>query len=154
MQATGKVVDFPGTTPIDNQTLLTLDVDVLVPAALECQITEENAGKVRAKLIVEGANGPTTPEADEILAKRGIMVIPDILANAGGVTVSYFEWVQNLYRLYWSEEEVERREEEMMVNAFNKVYETAQKYNTEMRVAAYAVALERITSAMKARGWF
>lgn len=154
VQATGKVVDFPGTTAIDNATLLALDVDVLVPAALEGQITGENADKVRAKLIVEGANGPTTPEADEILDKRGIPVVPDILANAGGVTVSYFEWVQNLYRFYWSEEEVERREEEMMVSAFNNVYETSKKLATQMRVAAYAVALERITGAMKARGWF
>lgn len=154
VKATGKVVEFPGSTAIDNAALLTMDADVLVPAALEGQITGENAGKVRAKLIVEGANGPTTPEADEILAKRGIPVVPDILANAGGVTVSYFEWVQNFYRYYWTEEEVEQREETAMVSAFNNVYDMAKKYGTEMRVAAYIVALERITGAMKARGWF
>lgn len=154
LKNTGSVVDFPGSRSISNAELLELPVTVLAPCALEGQITGANADRIQAKLIAEGANGPTTPEADEILAKRGIMVVPDVLANAGGVTVSYFEWVQNLYRYYWTEKEVHAREEELMVEAFENVYETSKRYNTTMRVAAYIVALERITEAMKLRGWY
>lgn len=153
LKATGSVVGYPGAKSVDNKGLLELPVTVLVPAALEGQITGENADKIQAKLITEGANGPTTPEADEILAKKCVMVVPDILANAGGVTVSYFEWVQNLYRYYWTEEEVHAREEDLMVQAFNKVFAASQKYSVNMRVAAYIVALERLAEAMKLRGW-
>lgn len=151
---TGSVVGYAGATAIDNSAMLELDVTVLVPAALEGQITGTNASRIQAKIIVEGANGPTTPEADAILAAKGTMVIPDILANAGGVTVSYFEWVQNLYRYYWSEKEVHAREEEVMVEAFEKVYEAAQVHKTDMRVAAYIVALDRLAEGMKLRGWY
>lgn len=150
---TGSLVGFPESTPISNAELLELPVTVLVPAALEGQITEENADRIKARIVAEGANGPTTPAADEILVRRGIMVIPDILANAGGVTVSYFEWVQNMYRYYWSEKEVHAKLEEMMVEAFNKVYETANLHRTDLRVGAYIVALERLSEGMKLRGW-
>lgn len=154
LKHTGSVVDFPGSQSISNEQLLELPVTVLAPCALEGQITGANAGRIQAKIIAEGANGPTTPEADEILEKRGILVIPDVLANAGGVTVSYFEWVQNLYRYYWTEKEVVVRQEDMMVEAFERVYDASSRYNTTLRVGAYIVALERITEAMKLRGWY
>lgn len=150
---TGSIIGFPDSKTISNSELLELPVTVLVPAALEGQITAVNAERVQARIIAEGANGPTTPDADEILVRRGIMVIPDILANSGGVTVSYFEWVQNLYRYYWSEKEVHARLEEMMVEAFNKVYDTASLNRTDLRVGAYIVALERLSEGMKLRGW-
>jgi glutamate dehydrogenase len=149
----GTVKGFPGSKNISNNELLTLDCDILVPAALEKQITEKNAADVKAKLIVEAANGPTTPEADDILYNKGIIVIPDILANSGGVTVSYFEWVQNLYNYYWTEDEVDSKLEQIMVNAFNKVYETYKEHNVSMRVAAFMVAIGRLSEAMKLRGW-
>lgn len=148
------VAGFPGTSTISNGELLELPVTVLAPCALENQITSENAGRIQAKIIAEGANGPTTPAADALLEQRGVMIIPDVLANAGGVTVSYFEWVQNLYRYYWTEKEVHARQEEMMVEAFAKVYEASRNYNCTLRVAAYIVALERLTEAMKLRGWY
>lgn len=154
LKKTGTVVDFPGSRSISNAELLEMPVTVLAPCALEGQITGANANRIQAKIIAEGANGPTTPEADEILEKRNIMIIPDVLANAGGVTVSYFEWVQNLYRYYWTEKEVHARQEALMVEAFETVYNTSKRYNTTMRVAAYIVALERITDAMKLRGWY
>ncbi|MCX7781577.1 MAG: glutamate dehydrogenase [Negativicutes bacterium] len=154
VKETGSVVGYKGATAIDNAALLELPVTVLAPCALEGQITEQNADRIKARIIAEGANGPTTFEADAILAGKGVTVVPDILANAGGVTVSYFEWVQNLYRYYWTEQEVHAREEEVMVAAFNKVWEAAAKYKTDMRVAAYIVALERLAEAMKLRGWY
>ncbi|HWR06860.1 Glu/Leu/Phe/Val dehydrogenase [Sporomusa sp.] len=150
----GSVMGFPGTSSMSNAELLELPVTVLAPCALESQITGDNADRIKARIIAEGANGPTTPAADEVLANRGVMIIPDVLANAGGVTVSYFEWVQNLYRYYWTEKEVHARQEEMMVEAFEKVYETSKKYQSTLRVAAYIVALERLTEAMKLRGWY
>lgn len=153
VQATGSVVGYAGATAITNAELLELPVTVLVPAALEGQITAENAGRINARFVAEAANGPTTPEADEILVRKGVMVIPDILANAGGVTVSYFEWVQNFYRYYWSEKEVHARLEEMMVEAFGKVYDTAHHHRVDLRVGAYIVALERLAEGMKLRGW-
>ena len=131
-----------------------MQVTVLAPCAMELQITGENADAVKACIVAEGANGPTTPDADEILDKKGIMVIPDILANGGGVTVSYFEWVQNLYRYFWSEEEVIEKQTVMMRTAFKNVYEAAQKYNVDMRVAAYIVALSTLAEAMKIRGMY
>ncbi len=141
-----------GMKRISNGELLELPVDILVPAALENQINAGNADKIQAKLIVEGANGPTTVEADEILAKKGITLVPDILANAGGVAVSYFEWVQNLQSMYWTEEEVNSRLEGVMKRAFEEVYETAKEYNTSMRMGAYLVAVRRVVEANKMRG--
>ena len=125
---------------------------MLIPAAMELQITAKNADKIQAKIIVEAANGPTDADADAILEKKGIPVVPDVLANGGGVTVSYFEWVQNLYRYFWTEEEVEERQEKMMVKAFANVYDAAKKYNTTLRVGAYIVALNALVEPMKLRG--
>lgn len=142
----------PGLKRISNDEILTQDVDILVPAALENQITEKNADKIKAKIIVEGANGPTTSAADVILAKRDITLVPDILANAGGVVVSYFEWVQNLQNFYWSEAKVNESLEDIMVNAFESVWETAQKHKVSMRVAAYMVSVDRIVTASKMKG--
>ncbi len=150
----GSVCNYSCKERISNEELLTLDCDILIPAALENQITAEVARDVKANLIVEAANGPTTPEADKILSEKGIIVIPDILANAGGVTVSYFEWVQNLYNYYWEKEEVDKKLEKIMVSAFNKVYEAYNKYeDANMRIAAYIVAIERLKDAMVTRGW-
>jgi glutamate dehydrogenase len=126
----------------------------LIPAALGNQLTGKNAGNVKAKWVVEAANGPTTPEADKILREKGVLVIPDILANAGGVTVSYFEWVQNNYKYYWSAEEVDQRLERIMADAFQAVYRAyTEREGVDLRVAAYIVALDRLAVAMKARGW-
>lgn len=150
---TGSVVDFPGSESISNEELLELDVTVLVPAALESVILESNAGAIKAKVVVELANGPTTPEADEILHKNGIYVIPDFLCNAGGVTVSYFEMVQNAYDYYWEESLVYERLDAKMTAAFHKVHETAQELGVHNRLAAYAVAVERVAEAVRLRGW-
>lgn len=154
VKETGSVVNYPGSTAITNAELLALEVTVLAPCAMELQITKENAAAVKAQIISEGANGPTTPDADEILAEKGVLVIPDILANGGGVTVSYFEWVQNLYRYFWSEEEVIEKQNTLMRTAFANVYAAAKKYNVHMRVAAYIVALNTIDEAMKIRGMY
>ena len=137
---------------ISNSELLELDVDVFVPAALENQITKDNAANIKAKIIVELANGPTTPEADTILEENNIVLIPDILANAGGVTVSYFEWVQNNLGYYWTEEEVLEKLEKIMVRSFNDTYKTSEKHSTSMRNAAYILAIDRILTAEKLRG--
>jgi len=137
---------------IDNGQLLTLDVDLLVPAAMENMINQDNAANIRAKLIVEGANGPTTVEADAILEQKGIPVIPDILANAGGVVVSYFEWVQNNQKFYWDEETVNQRLESVMNEAFRNVWETAQEKKVSMRTAAYVVAVRRIVETLQMKG--
>lgn len=150
---TTTVVGFPGSKTITNNDLLTSDVDILIPAAFENQITEANAKDVKAKIISEAANGPTTPEADEILHQKGIMVIPDILASAGGVTVSYFEWVQNLMNFYWTEEEVNNRLEQMMIQSFETVYDMHVKEKVTMREAAFMVAVKRVADAMRVRGW-
>lgn len=149
----GKVSGFPGTKALkEKNDLLELAVTVLVPAAMEGQITGANADKIQAPIIVEGANGPTTPDADEILDKKKIFVVPDILANGGGVTVSYFEWVQNLYRFFWTEEEVIERQNRMMREAFAEVYAMSKKYKVDMRVAAYIVAINALAEPMKLRG--
>ncbi|MBD3163834.1 glutamate dehydrogenase [Candidatus Woesearchaeota archaeon] len=140
------------TKGISNEELLELDVDVLIPAALEGQITRENAGRIKAKYIFELANGPTTIEADEILKKKNIKIIPDILANSGGVIVSYFEWVQNRAGYYWSKEKVFKRLREKIVSSFDKVYETAQKNKIDFRTAAYVIGLQRIKQAIESKG--
>jgi len=150
---TGSVVGFPGAKEISNEEILELDVDVLGPAALEKVITEKNAGNVKAKVIVELANGPTTPEADEILFKNNRFVIPDFLANAGGVTVSYFEWVQNIYGEYWDRETVNKKLEVKMRKAFDAMYEVHKEKNIDPRTAAYVVAVKRVAEAGKARGF-
>ena len=145
---------FGGGEPIDNAKLFALDVDVLVPAALENQITGQNAGSIKAKVIAEGANGPTTPDAHQILHDRGIFVIPDILANAGGVTTSYFEWVQDRHGLFWEENEVNHRLEIKMVEAFKDVLDTSIRYKTDLRTAAYIVAISRVATVTKMRGMY
>ena len=143
-----------GVQHITNDELLTAECDVLIPAALENQITAANAKDVKARFVVEAANGPTTVEADAILNGRGIKIFPDILANAGGVVVSYFEWVQNNMNYYWSKEEVNGKMREIMVRAFLNVVHAAEKYSVDMRTAAYIVALDRLVKARKARGFF
>ena len=153
-QANGSVVGYPGAQVISNAELLALEVTILAPCAMELQITKDNAANVKAQIVAEGANGPTTPEADEILSAKGVFVVPDILANGGGVTVSYFEWVQNLYRYFWSEEEVVEKQIVMMRNAFKNVYAASEKYGVNMRVAAYIVALSSLDEAMKVRGMY
>ncbi len=152
-QATGSVAGLPGAQPIANGDLLELDVDVLIPAALEQVITGENAGRVKARILAELANGPTTPEADEILDANGVHVIPDFLCNAGGVTVSYFEMVQNNAMFYWEESEVHQRLDQRMTLAYHRVLEAAQRYGVTMRQAAYAVAVSTVAEAMQLRGW-
>jgi glutamate dehydrogenase (NAD(P)+) len=143
---------YAGAEPITNEELLTLDVDVLVPAAKEDQITEENADRIKAKIISEGANGPTLPVADDILNANGVLVIPDILANAGGVTVSYFEWVQDRHGYFWSLDRVNRRLDRMMRTAFDTVYEAAQNYTTSLRIGAYVLAIDKVAKALRIRG--
>ncbi len=150
---TGHVEGFPGTKPISNEEVLELGVDVLYPAALEGVLTERNAGNVKAKLVCELANGPTTPAADQILHDKGVLVLPDFMANAGGVTVSYFEQVQNTYNYYWSLEDVHRQLDRRMTEAFNAVYDTREKADVHMRLAAYMVAVTRVAEACKVRGW-
>jgi len=145
---------FPGGEPLTNADLFGLDVDVLIPAALENQITIENAPTIRARIVCEGANGPTTPEANKNLHDRGIFVIPDILANSGGVTTSYFEWVQDRYGYFWTEEDVNTRLEAKMCEAFTKVLETAVKHKVDMRTAAYMVAIQRVATVTKMRGMY
>ncbi|MFP3254948.1 MAG: Glu/Leu/Phe/Val dehydrogenase [Thermoplasmata archaeon] len=152
-EKTGSVVNFPGTKNITNEELLELKVDVLIPAALENQITGKNADKIKAKIVLELANGPTTPEADEILYKKGILDIPDFLANAGGVTVSYFEWVQNINGYYWTLDEVYQRLDQKMTKAFWDVMDAMEKYKVEPRTAAYIVAVKRVADAVRIRGW-
>jgi glutamate dehydrogenase (NAD(P)+) len=152
VRETGSVTGFPNSEAITNDELFTVDCDVLIPAALENQINVSNADKIKARIIVEGANGPTTPEADRILDDRGILLLPDILANAGGVTVSYFEWVQNMQGFYWTEEEVDQRLHRIMASAFNAVYQTAQQHTVDMRTAAYIVAIRRVAEAVRLRG--
>jgi glutamate dehydrogenase/leucine dehydrogenase len=151
---TGSVVGFPGTKPVSNEEILELEVDVLLPCALENVLTKDNAGRVKAKMSGEGANGPNTLEADEIMTKNGVLILPDILANAGGVTVSYFEWVQNLYNYAWTEDEVNNRLDQKITKAFHEVWDMAQKHKVNMREAAYMVAVDRVAKATKIRGFY
>jgi glutamate dehydrogenase (NAD(P)+) len=150
-----KTVDgYPFADPISNDELFGLDVDVLIPAALENQITADNVGQIKAKVVVEGANGPTTPDAHKAMHDRGIFVVPDILANSGGVTGSYFEWVQNRHGYYWTEAEVNSRLEQKMVEAFHAVLRTSLKYKVDMRTAAYIEAIDRVATVTRMRGMY
>ena len=148
------LLGFPGAKEISMEDFWALNVDVLVPAARENQITLENVNSINARIIAEAANGPITPDADKILNEKGILVTPDILTNAGGVTVSYFEWVQNLYGYYWSEKEVEEKEEIAMINAFKDIWKIKEEYNVSMRNAAYMHSVKRVAAPMKLRGWY
>ena len=152
MRTPAGVAGFPGTEPISNDELLALDVDVLIPAAVGGVLTQNNAADVRAKTIVEAANGPTTPEADKILEQRGVLVVPDILANAGGVTVSYFEWVQDRIGMFWPQKEIEERMEHIMVDAFKAVVEMARKWDVSNRIAAYMLGVNRVAEITRMRG--
>jgi glutamate dehydrogenase/leucine dehydrogenase len=152
-EKTGSVVGFPGgANSISNEELLETECTILIPAALENQITAKNAGRIKAKIVAEAANGPTTPEADEVLYNNKIMVIPDILANGGGVTVSYFEWLQNLRRDYWTEDEVNERLDRNITKAFLDVYHASEKYGVDMRKASTVLAVNRVVEAIKIRG--
>ena len=150
----GVLKGFKGGKEISNDELLTLNVDVLAPCAIQNVITAKNANSIKAKIIVEGANGPTSAEADDILAAKGIVVVPDILANGGGVTVSYYEWVQNRYGHYWTEAEVAAKQDESMVRAFENVWYNAKQHKTTMRIGAYITALKRLDKAVKYKGFF
>jgi glutamate dehydrogenase/leucine dehydrogenase len=150
----GTVQGFPGATDVTNAELLEVDCDILIPAALENQISERNAGRIKAKLVAEAANGPTTPDADVILAKNGVFMIPDILCNAGGVTVSYFEWVQDLNRDHWTESVVNEKLRAIMVKAFGETLAIAGRESVDMRTAAYLLAVERVADAMAMRGLY
>ena len=154
MRRTGSVTGFDGGDPIDNDDLLTLDVDVLVPAAVEGVLTHANAPSVRARWVVEGANGPTTPRADAILADRGVVVVPDILANAGGVVVSYFEWVQAQQAYWWTEAEIEDRLAQRMRQAYTTVADLARREQLSLRDAALLLSVQRVTTAHRTRGLY
>jgi glutamate dehydrogenase (NAD(P)+) len=149
---TGGVANFAGARAVTNTELLELAVDMLVPAALENQITARNAGRIQASVIIEGANGPTTPDADLILERRGIVVVPDILANAGGVTVSYFEWVQDLQSFFWEEGEINKQLERILRRAFAQMCEQADLHHVSLRLGAYLVAVKRVADATAVRG--
>jgi glutamate dehydrogenase (NAD(P)+) len=153
-QETGSLAGFKGAERITNEELLETRCDILIPAALENQITLRNASRVRARIVAEAANGPTTPGADRVLHDRGVFVIPDILCNAGGVTVSYFEWAQNLQGFFWDEFEVNKQLERFMKRAFHEVLETSRKHNVDMRVGAYVLAVARVAEATRVRGLF
>ncbi|MDH4123184.1 MAG: Glu/Leu/Phe/Val dehydrogenase, partial [Thermoplasmata archaeon] len=153
-QQNNTVKDFKGAQNISNEEILELDVDVLAPCGLENAITKKNADKVKAKITSEGANGPTTPDADDILYDNGVFVCPDVLANAGGVTVSYFEWVQGLQNFFWSEDDVNKRLNDIIVNAFMNVMDQAKKYKVNNRKAAYCLAVDRVAEAIRLRGLF
>lgn len=148
------LLNFPGSKAISEEEFWSLEVDIIVPAALENSINEKNAHMIKAKLICEAANGPTTPGADEILKEKNVIITPDIVTNAGGVLVSYFEWVQNLQGFYWSEEEVEKKQETEMVNAFNAIWDLAQEYKVTIREAAYMISVKKVAETMKLRGWY
>lgn len=151
---TKSLAGLPGTKAISPEDIVGVDCDILLPSALENAITLANVGQVKAKIIAELANGPTTPGADRVLADQGVFLVPDILANAGGVTVSYYEWVQDQYSFFWSEKQINETLEQTMRTAFNSVYETAQQYDTDMRTGAYILAVDRVAEATRVRGIF
>ena len=153
-EGSGSVVDYPGADTITNTELLSLECDVLVPAALEGQITGEVAPRIKARVVAEGANGPTTPEADAVLFEKGVHVIPDILANAGGVVVSYFEWVQGLQHFFWTKEEVNNQLRARIAGSYAQVYDLSRERKVDMRTAAYMIAIGRVTEAIKLRGLY
>jgi glutamate dehydrogenase (NAD(P)+) len=153
MKSNGRLPGLADSQPISNADLLELKVDVLIPAAIENQLTAQNADRIQATIIAELANGPTTPQADEILYNKGIYIIPDFLCNAGGVTVSYFEMVQNGYQYYWDEEVVNERLDRKMTTAFHAVHQMAKAKKVNNRVAAYLVAVQRVAEAVRLRGW-
>ena len=149
---TSSVLNYEGSKNITNAELLELESDILIPAAVENQITKENAGKINTRLLAEGANGPTTPEASKIISEKKIFILPDILANSGGVTVSYFEWVQNLHREHWSQKEVYEKLQYKIIKAFNDVFDTKNQYDTDMRTAALTLAVGRVANSLKTLG--
>ena len=151
---TGSLAGIPGTKEIAPEEIVGIDCDILLPAALENAITLSNVGRVKAKIIAELANGPTTPGSDQVLAKAGVFLVPDILANAGGVTVSYYEWVQDQYSFFWSENQINETLEQTMRTAFQSVHDTALRYNTDMRTGAYILAVDRVAEATRVRGIF
>jgi len=148
----GTLLELPDTEAVTNEQLLELPCDILIPAALENQLTIENASRIKAHLIVEAANGPTTPEAERILYDRGTIIVPDILANAGGVTVSYFEWVQDLQHFFWAEQEINHRLEAIMVKAYQAVKKKSLEQETNLRLGAYLLAVARVAEATELRG--
>ena len=154
LKTTGSMLDLPGSDNLDRDLFWDVDCDVLIPAALENQITAENAGRIRAKVVVEGANGPTTPAADDILHDKGVTVVPDVLANAGGVTVSYFEWVQDFSSFFWTEDEINARLERIMREAFAALWEVSEKHGVTLRTAAFIVACTRVLEARALRGLY
>ena len=153
-QERGTLKGLAGVEPITNDELLLLDVDVVAPCALEQMLTEENADRVKARIVCEGANGPTTPAADEILEERGILVLPDVLANAGGVVVSYFEWVQGLQEYFWKEDEVNARLKDIVDKAFEETWHVYKTRGVSMRLAAYGLAVQRVAEATTTRGLY
>jgi glutamate dehydrogenase (NAD(P)+) len=150
----GTIMGFSEADPITNADLIAMLCDCLIPAAMEDQINRSNAATVRARMVAEGANGPTTPDADRVLNEKGIVVIPDILCNAGGVVVSYFEWVQDMQQLFWEEDDVNHRLERIMVRSFHDVYETSQQMNIDLRTAALVLGIGRVAEATKTRGLY
>lgn len=151
---TGRITGLAGTEELSREEFWAVDCDVLVPAALEKQITADNAGQIKARLVVEGANGPTVPAADDILNDRGITVVPDVLANAGGVTVSYFEWVQDFSSFFWTEDEINQRLDRIMQDAFRSIWDVAQQHGVTLRTATYIVACTRVLEARALRGLY
>jgi glutamate dehydrogenase (NAD(P)+) len=154
VKATGGVGGFKGAEPMDNEAFWDTRCDILIPAALEGQVTADRARRIRAKLVLEGANGPTVPSADDILADRGVLVVPDVICNAGGVTVSYFEWVQDFSSFFWTEDEINVRLDKIMIGALKRIWETADRHQITLRTATFAVACERILTARKERGLY
>ena len=154
MKATGGVGGFAGADTMANEDFWGVDCEILIPAALEGQITKDNAGKIKAKMVIEGANGPTTTEADDILHDKGVLVLPDVIANAGGVTVSYFEWVQDFSSFFWSEDEINARLVRIMQEAFAGVWKVAQEHKVSLRTATFIVACQRILHAREMRGLY
>jgi glutamate dehydrogenase (NAD(P)+) len=154
VRESGGVGGFPGGETIPNENFWDVDCDILIPAALEGQITAARARRIKAKLVLEGANGPTVPDGDDILAERGVLVVPDVICNAGGVTVSYFEWVQDFSSFFWTEDEINVRLDKIMVDALKKIWDTADRHRITLRTATFAVACERILTAREERGLY